>query len=200
LDVLYIHDPDDHWEDAIGGALPALQRLREQGVVGAIGAGMNQVEMLTRFAREGDFDAFLVAGRYTLLDQSALSELLPLCLEKGISIVVGGVMNSGILADPRPGALFNYAPAPDDLVERATRIRVICERHGVPVRAAAIQFPLAHPAVVSLVTGVRTIEHFDDYPRALRMPIPDDLWAELQADGLIDPEAPVPSAASPAPR
>ena len=200
LDVLYIHDPDDHWQDAIGGALPALQRLREQGVVGAIGAGMNQVEMLARFARVGDFDAFLVAGRYTLLDQSALRELLPLCLEKGVSIVVGGVMNSGILADPHPGALFNYAPAPAALVERAMRVRTICERHGVPVRAAAIQFPLAHPAVVSLVTGVRTIEHFDDYPRAMQTPIPDDLWAELRADGLIDPEAPVPSASSPAPR
>jgi D-threo-aldose 1-dehydrogenase len=104
VDVLYIHDPDDHWEDAIRGAYPALDRLRAEGVVRAIGAGMNQAEMLARFAREGDFDVFLVAGRYTILDQSALTELLPLCVARGIAVVAGGVMNSGILADPRPGA------------------------------------------------------------------------------------------------
>jgi D-threo-aldose 1-dehydrogenase len=192
IDILYIHDPDDHWEAAITGAFPALDRLRAEGVVRAIGAGMNQAEMLARFAREGDFDMFLVAGRYTLLDQAALPELLPLCVEKGIAVVIGGVMNSGILADPRPGARFNYAPAPPELVERAQRIRAVCERHGVPLRAAAIQFPLAHPAVAALVAGVRTVEHLDDYPRLMATPLPEGLWSELRAEGLIDPNAPVP--------
>ncbi len=194
VDILYIHDPDDHWEDAIRGAYPALDRLRAEGVVRAIGAGMNQAEMLARFAREGDFDVFLVAGRYTLLDQAALADLLPLCVEKGISVVVGGVMNSGILADPRPGAMFNYAPAPPELVERAQRLRAVCERYGVALRAAAIQFPLAHPAVAALAAGVRTSEHLDDYPRLMATPIPDDLWAELRAEGLIQPGSPVPAA------
>jgi D-threo-aldose 1-dehydrogenase len=194
VDIAYIHDPDDHWETAIGGAYPALHALREAGVVGAIGAGMNQAAMLARFAREGDFDAFLLAGRYTLLDQSGLGELLPLCVQKGISVIAGGIMNSGLLADPKPGALFNYVPAPPELIDRARRIRDVCGRHGVGIRAAAIQFPLAHPAVAGLVAGVRSVEHFDDYPRLLREPIPDALWAELRAEELIAPEAPVPRA------
>jgi D-threo-aldose 1-dehydrogenase len=193
IDILYIHDPDDHWQAAIEGAYPALHDLRDQGVVGAIGAGMNQAEMLARFAREGDFDVFLVAGRYTLLDQAALPELLPLCVQKGIAVVAGGAMNSGLLADPKPGARFNYSPAPADLVARAQRIRAVCDGHDVPIKAAAIQFALAHPAVVSLVAGVRTVEHFDDYPRYLATPIPDDLWVELRTEGLIRPDAPVPA-------
>ena len=130
----------------------------------AIGAGMNQSAMLARFAREGDFDVFLLAGRYTLLDQSALADLLPICEENEIAIVVGGVMNSGVLADPRPGSRFNYAPAAADVVERAERLAAICARHGVPLRAAAVQFPLAHPAVVSVVAGVRRIDHLEEYP------------------------------------
>jgi D-threo-aldose 1-dehydrogenase len=194
VDIAYIHDPDDHWEAAIGGAYPALHALREAGVIGAIGAGMNQAAMLARFAREGDFDVFMVAGRYTLLDQSGLAELLPLCVEKGISVIGAGIMNSGLLADPKPGALFNYVPAPPELIDRARRIRDVCGRHGVGIRAAAIQFPLAHPAVAGIVAGVRSVEHFDDYPRLLREPLPDALWAELRAEGLIAAEAPVPGA------
>jgi D-threo-aldose 1-dehydrogenase len=193
VDILYIHDPDDHWEAAIGQAYPALHDLRAAGVVGAIGAGMNQAAMLARFAREGDFDVFMVAGRYTLLDQEALRELLPLCVERRISVVAAGVMNSGLLANPRPGARFNYVPAAAEVVERATRIRDICARHGVAIREAAIQFPLAHPAIAGVVAGVRSPEHLDDYPRAMRRSIPDDLWAELRADGLIGADAPVPS-------
>ncbi len=196
IDALFIHDPDDHWEAAISGAYPALHRLRGEGVVGAIGAGMNQSEMLARFAREGDFDVFLLAGRYTLLDQSALSELLPICLERGIAIVVGGVMNSGILADPRPGSRFNYQPAEPALVERAQRLRDACERHGVPLKAAAVQFPLAHPSIASVVAGVRRIEHLDEYPRLMRFPIPPDLWTDLRESGLLPPDAPIPAAMS----
>ena len=194
VDVAYIHDPDEHWEAAVGGAYPALHALREAGVVRAIGAGMNQAAMLARFAREGDFDVFMLAGRYTLLDQTGLAELLPLCVEKGISVVAAGIMNSGLLSDPKPGAMFNYVPAPPQLVDRARRIRDVCARHGVGIRAAAIQFPLAHPAITAIVAGVRSVDHFDDYPRLLREPIPDALWAELRAERLIAPGAPVPTA------
>jgi D-threo-aldose 1-dehydrogenase len=193
IDILFIHDPDEHWQAAIDGAYPALHELRAQGVVGAIGAGMNQAAMLARFAREGDFDVFMLAGRYTLLDQSGLAELLPLCLEKGISVVAVGVMNSGILADPRPGARYDYRTAAPALVERAARIGEVCARHGVPLRAAAIRFPLGHPAVASVAAGVRTTAHFDDYPRALATIIPAALWDELRAEGLIDPAAPTPA-------
>jgi D-threo-aldose 1-dehydrogenase len=192
LDIALIHDPDDHWPAAIGEAYPALARLREDGVIRAIGVGMNQSAMLARFAREGDFDVFLLAGRYTLLDQDALPELLPLCAERGVAIFVGGVMNSGVLADPRSGSRFDYKPAPDAVVERARRLAAVCERHDVPLRAAAIQFPLAHPAVRSLIAGVRRIDHLDEYPELMRRPIPADLWAELRAEGLIPEEAPVP--------
>jgi len=192
IDIALIHDPDDHWEQAIGEAWPALARMREEGTIRAVGAGMNQSAMLARFAREGDFDAFLVAGRYTLLDQEALRDLLPLCVERGIGILIGGVMNSGILTDPRPGGRFNYLPAPAAIVERARRLAAVCDRHGVPLRAAAVQFPLAHPAVVSLIAGVRRIDHLDEYPELMRAPIPAGFWDELRAEGLIPPEAPVP--------
>jgi D-threo-aldose 1-dehydrogenase len=192
IDIAYIHDPDEHWEAAIGEAYPALARLREDGVLGAIGVGLKQSAMLTRFAREGDFDAFLLAGRYTLLDQDALPELLPTCQARGIAVLVGGVMNSGVLADPRPGAHFDYGPASPEVIERARGLAAACERHGVPLRAAAMQFPLAHPAVTGLIAGVRTVEHLDEYPALLRQPIPAALWDELRADRLIARDAPTP--------
>ena len=167
--------------------------MREEGTIRAVGAGMNQSSMLARFAREGDFDVFLVAGRYTLLDQDALTELLPLCVERGISILAAGVMNSGVLADPRPGSRFDYRPAPPAVVDRARRIAAVCERHDVPLRAAAIQFPLAHPAVVSLIAGVRSVDHLDEYPALMRRPIPAARWVNLRAEGLLAPGAPVPA-------
>ena len=192
IDIALIHDPDDHWEDAIGGAYPALHRMREQGTIRAIGAGMNQSAMLARFAREGDFDVFMLAGRYTILDQEASADLLPLCLEKGISILAAGVMNSGILVNPAPGGRFNYVPASTDIVERARGLEAVCARHGVPLKAAAVQFVLAHPAVASVVAGVRRIEHIVEYPELFRMPIPDSLWHDLRTHGLIRPDAPTP--------
>jgi D-threo-aldose 1-dehydrogenase len=192
LDILWIHDPDNHWEQAIGGAFPALADLRSQGVVTAIGAGMNQAEMLTRFAREGDFDAFMCAGRYTLLDQPALDELLPVCVEKNIGIVIAGVMNSGLLANPGPDSHFDYAPAPKPWIDKALRLKAVCERHGVPLRAAALQFVFAHPAVVTVVAGVRKISHLDDTAAMMRYPIPDDLWDDLRVEGLLPPDAPTP--------
>ena len=192
VDILYIHDPDRHWQVALDEAYPALERLRTDGVVGAIGAGMNQSAMLARFAQETDMDVFLVANRYTLLDQEALTELLPRCLERGVAVVVAGVMNSGVLVDPKPGSRFDYGPAPDAVIERARRIGAVCDRYGVSRRAAAIQFPLAHPAVTGLIAGVRTPAHLDDYPASLRQSIPSQLWDELRASDLIAAGAPTP--------
>jgi D-threo-aldose 1-dehydrogenase len=195
VDVVFIHDPDDHWAAAIDGAYPALHRLREEGVVRAIGAGMNQSAMLTRFVRETDVDVIMLANRYTLLDQEALGTLLPACVERGVAVLVAGVMNSGVLADPRPGAAFDYAPAAPEVVARARALRDACERHGVPVKAAAMQLPLAHPAVAGLIAGVRTPAHLDEYPSLLRLPIPGALWDDLRETGMLPAAMPVPAPA-----
>ncbi|HKB17623.1 MAG TPA: aldo/keto reductase [Candidatus Dormibacteraeota bacterium] len=179
VDMLLIHDPDQHYDQALTGAYRALDRLRTEGTVKAVGAGMNQWEMLSRFAREADFDCFLLAGRYTLLDRSGARELLPLCLERGIAVVAGGVFNSGILADPGPNATYNYQPAPPELVDRAQRIRTMCERHAVDIKAAALQFPLRHPAIASVLTGPRSVGELEENVHLFQTSIPDDLWAEL---------------------
>jgi D-threo-aldose 1-dehydrogenase len=192
IDVALIHDPDDHWRAAIGEAYPALHRLREEGTIGAIGAGMNQSAMLARFAREGDFDVFMLAGRYTLFDQDALAELLPLCVERRIAVLVAGVMNSGLLAGVQPGAHLDYRPAPPSAVERARRLEAVCARHGVSLKGAAIQFPLAHPTVAALVAGVRSVGHFEDYPALMRETIPPALWVDLKHEALIATDAPTP--------
>ena len=180
IDVLHIHDPDDHYEGAIGGAYKALAKLRREGTIGAIGAGMNQWQMLQRFAEEADFDCFLLAGRYTLLDRSATASLLPLCERKSISIIAGGVYNSGILADPRAGTKFNYEVAPSPLVAEAQRLDGICTAHGVPLKAAAIQFPFTHPAVTAVLTGARSEAEFHENLAMFETPLPPDLWEALQ--------------------
>ena len=192
IDILHIHDPDDHFEAALTGAYRALDRLRTEGTIQAVGAGMNQAEMLARFARDGDFDCFLLAGRYTLLDQVGLKELLPLCAERGIAIIAGGVFNSGILADPRPGTHYNYATAPDELVQRAGRINAICRRHGVSLKAVAIQFPLGHPAVQTVLTGCRSGDELRENVEAFQAPVPPSVSEDLKAEGLLPAEAPVP--------
>jgi D-threo-aldose 1-dehydrogenase len=192
IDVLHIHDPDDHYEQALEGAYRALDRLRAGGVIRAVGAGMNQAEMLTRFARNGNFDCFLLAGRYTLLDQVALKELLPVCLERGIAIIAGGVYNSGILADPKPGAHYDYTAAPASLLERAQQIRAVCEQHGVPLKAAAVQFPTGHPAVICVVVGCRSKSQLEESLRMFETEIPHGLWEDLKAKGLIGDEVPTP--------
>src|SRR4051794_13060426 len=193
VDIVYIHDPDDHWDEVMTGAYPALERMRAEGTVRAIGAGMNQAAMLSRFVAETDMDIVMVAGRYTLLDHEALPDLLPRCAAKGVAVMVVGVMNSGVLADPRAGAHFDYLPAPDPVVARVRRIAAVCERYGGRMRAAAIQFSLAHPAVTGLIAGVRTAAHLDDYPSAMRLSIPAGLWDDLRSEGLLPAEAPVPS-------
>jgi len=192
VDVALVHDPDEHEQEAFEHALPALAELRDQGVVRAIGAGMNQAEMLTRFVRELDLDLVLMAGRYSLLDQRALGELLPVCAERGVAVVIGGVFNSGLLADPRPGATFDYAPAPPELVERAGRLQAVCARHGVPLRAAALAFPFGHPAVASVLVGARTAAEVQDAVAMVDRPVPAELWTELVAEGLLPDHVPTP--------
>jgi D-threo-aldose 1-dehydrogenase len=179
VDIVYLHDPDDHEELVYRDAFPALAELRDEGVVGAIGAGMNQTAMLTRFVRRLSPDVVLCAGRYSLLDRSAADELLPACLEAGTSAVIGGVYNSGLLADPRPGATYDYAPADSRLLARALALRELCESYGVPLRAAALQFPLRHPAVAAVLPGCRTPEEVDDNVDMFQRPVPEALWAEL---------------------
>jgi D-threo-aldose 1-dehydrogenase len=179
VDVVYLHDPDDHEDLVYSDAFPALAELRDEGVVGAIGAGMNQTAMLTRFVRRLDLDVVLCAGRYTLLDHSAAQELLPACLKAGTSAVIGGVYNSGLLADPRPGATYDYALADSRLLARALALREVCESYGVPLRAAALQFPLRHPAVASVLAGCRSPEEVDDNVDMFGRAIPEALWAEL---------------------
>ncbi|HWQ15840.1 MAG TPA: aldo/keto reductase [Roseiflexaceae bacterium] len=193
VDILHIHDPDDHERQALEEAFPTLAELRAQGAIRAIGAGMNQWQMLARFARAADFDCFLLAGRYTLLEQGAL-EFLALCRERGIGVLLGGVFNSGILATgPRAGAKYNYADAPPDVLERAGTIAAACERHGAPLATAAVQFVLAHPAVTTAVIGAVSPEEVRANVRAASAPVPAALWDELRAAGLIPPDAPTPA-------
>ncbi|MFB8119541.1 MULTISPECIES: aldo/keto reductase [unclassified Streptomyces] len=185
IDVVYLHDPDDHAEAAFREGCPALEKLRAEGMVGAIGAGMNQTAMLTRFLRETDVDVVLCAGRYTLLDDSALETLLPEAAARGRGVVIGGVFNSGLLADPRPGATYDYAAAPQPLLDRALRIRDVAARHGVPLRAAALHHPLRHPAVAGVLVGARSPEEVRDAAAQLRTPVPDALWDDLRTEGLL---------------
>ncbi|MCY3506656.1 MAG: aldo/keto reductase [Chloroflexi bacterium] len=194
VDILLVHDPDDHADQAISEAFPALIELREQGLVGAIGAGMNQWELELRFARELPLDCFLLAGRYTLLEQTALDEFLPHCEANGISVIAGGPYNSGILAsDLDDAARYNYATAPPEMLARARAIKAVCDRHGVPLKAAALQFILAHPAVAAVIPGAASVAEVEENARMIEAPIPAALWSELKDAGLLHPAAPVPA-------
>ncbi|WP_432155346.1 aldo/keto reductase [Streptomyces sp. bgisy153] len=185
VDTVYLHDPDDHAEQAFREGYPALEDLRSEGVVRAIGAGMNQSAMLTRFVRDTDVDVVLCAGRHTLLDHGALTDLLPAALERGVPVVIGGAFNSGLLADPRPDATYDYGRAPADLVERALRLKEAAEHHGTTLRAAALACSAAHPAVGHVLIGARSAAEVDDCVRQFRTPVPAALWAELRASGLL---------------
>ena len=205
VDILFIHDVDywslrdnalleQHFKQAMDGGYRALDELRRAGVISAIGAGLNETEMCTRFARAGDFDCMLLAGRYTLLEQGALAEFMPLAEKKNISVVIGGPYNSGILTgNVQPGAKYDYADAPDDILSRARRLEQVCKRHDVPLAAAAIQFPLAHRAVAAVIPGAFNPAEVAANAVHLARKIPAALWAELRHEKLIDPSAPVPS-------
>ena len=208
VEIALMHDPDagqSMWDDvdveppyfrqAMEEAYPALQRLKSEGVLKAVGIGMNQWQALARFARAADFDCFLLAGRYTLLDHSALPVLMPMCEEKRISLILGGPYNSGILAsDLSPGTTYFYDEAPAAVLDRARAVKAVCDRHDVPLKAAALQFGLAHPAVASTIPGARSPEEVAENARMVDHDIPIDLWADLKAEGLIPGEAPTPTA------
>jgi D-threo-aldose 1-dehydrogenase len=179
VDIALIHDPDDHGEQALREAYPALEQLRAAGTVRAIGVGMNQAAMLTRFVTDTDVDVVLVAGRYTLLDKTAARELLPAALRRGVSVIAGGVFNSGVLAAPVAGATYDYRPAPAELIEKARRLAGLCARFGVPLRAAAARFPLTHPAVASVLIGARSAAEVMDAIALRALDIPPALWDSL---------------------
>jgi D-threo-aldose 1-dehydrogenase len=183
IDIALIHDPDEHGEQAFREAYPALEELRAQGLVRAIGAGMNQAEMLTRFVTDTDVDVVLVAGRYTLLDRSAGRELLPAARDRGVGVLVGGVFNSGLLAAPGTNATYDYRAAPGSLVARARQLEALCAGYGVPLRAAAARFPLRHPAVTGVLVGARSAAEIADALALWRAEIPAALWDALGPEG-----------------
>ncbi|CAM5232616.1 Aldo/keto reductase OS=Streptomyces tendae OX=1932 GN=F3L20_16105 PE=4 SV=1 [Streptomyces tendae] len=187
VDIVYLHDPDDHWQQASTTGVDTLVDLRDQGVVKAVGVGMNQAAMLTEFVRRSDVDLVMVAGRHTLLDQSARDELLPLARERGVGVVAAAVYNSGLLAADRPpsDATYDYRPAPRELITRAGALADVCERHGVTLPEAAIAYPLRHPAVVSVVLGARDARQSRTNAQRLATRVPDALWAELAGLGLL---------------
>jgi D-threo-aldose 1-dehydrogenase len=189
VDVVHVHDPDDHLDQAISEAVPALAALRDEGAIGAVGTGMNHAAPLARIVREADVDCVLIAGRLTLLDQSAAGELLPLCRERGVAVIAAGVFNSGVLVDPRPGATYDYAPAPPALLERARRIAAVCARHGASLPHAAIGFALRHPAVTAVLVGARSPEELADDVAGAARALPDALWEDLVAERLLDEAA-----------
>jgi len=202
IDVALIHDVNRRWQgdlveqryaEAMEGAHRALVELRAAGAIKAFGVGVNDASILMRFAADGDFDCFMLAGRYTLLDHSALDTFLPDCERRGIAVLMAAPFNSGILATgATPGATFFYQPADAGIVERTRRLEAACARHGVALAAAALQFPLGHPAVASVVTGMRSAGEVDANLAHLAAPIPAAFWEELKHDGLIAPHAPAP--------
>ncbi len=203
IDILYAHDLDvfNHGSQAaldarldefINGGYKALLSLRDQGVIKAFGAGVNEWQPCQWLTERGDFDLFLLAGRYTLLEQESLETFLPMAEERGIGIVIGGPYNSGILATgPKPGAYFNYDPAPEEILERVARIEAVCERHGVRMINAALHFPLRHPCTVAVIPGGQGVAEMQGNLAAMRAVIPETLWADLKAEGLMRADAPV---------
>ncbi|HXX86664.1 MAG TPA: aldo/keto reductase [Casimicrobiaceae bacterium] len=206
VDIVYVHDIDRETHrqahprrlaDALDGGLPALARLKADGAIGAYGLGVNDVAICLEVLRYADLDMILLAGRYTLADQSALVQLLPECERRGVAIVLGGPYNSGILATgakPKDGSppYFNYAPAPPAMVERVAAIERVCAEFGIPLQAAALQFPRAHPAVACVLAGARSIAELDENLRMAATPIPGEFWHALRDSGVIAPEAPLP--------
>jgi D-threo-aldose 1-dehydrogenase len=205
IDIVLIHDVDvfthgptgvdERFRQAMNGAYRALEELRSAGIIRAIGVGVNEAEIATRFVREGDFDTVLLAGRYSLLEQPALAELLPEAARRNVGVMLGGVFNSGILATGAiPGARYNYAPAPPEIVERVRRLEAVCMAHGVSLRDAALRFAFGHPAVKTVVAGMIGSTEVADNVRSMQRVIPATLWADLRNEGLLAADAPVPAA------
>ena len=195
VDILHVHDPDGAFAEVMQGAYRALHELREQGVVKAISGGCWDSAWLARFADAGEFDAFLLPGRYTLLDQSALDELLPICTRKNISVIVGTPYGSGILVTgAQAGAKFNYEDADPQMLDRVRKMEAVCARYEVPLQAAALQFPFGHAAVTTIIPGARSSQEVEQGWRMFEWPIPATMWEEFKAEGLIRAEAPTPIA------
>jgi D-threo-aldose 1-dehydrogenase len=194
VDIVYLHDPDEHWAEVQATGYAALEELRSDGIVGAIGAGMNQSAMLADLVRETDLDVVMLAGRYTLLEQDALVDLLDLCSERRVAVVAAGVFNSGLLARefPRNDARYDYGEAPQGLVDRARAMARICEQHGTTLPAAALAFPLGHQAVSSVCVGARSAAQMARNAALYLEPIPSDVWCALKAEGFLRNDAPVP--------
>jgi D-threo-aldose 1-dehydrogenase len=205
IDIALIHDvdvwthgsqeeADRRFKETMGGCFPALAELRRAGVIGAIGVGLNETAMSLRFAREADIDCIMLAGRYTLLEQGALDELLPLCDRKGMSILLAAPLNTGILATgAREGATYDYKPAPPAIMDQVRRIEAICRRHNVELASAALQFPLGHPRLTSIVAGATKPSEVRENAARMSAPIPADLWRELKRESLLAEAAPLPA-------
>lgn len=204
FDIVLIHDVDiwthgsreafeERYRQCVEGSFRALADLRAQGVIRAIGMGVNEIEPCFRLATDCDPDVFLLAGRYTLLEQNGLDDLMPLARKKRFSFLLGGPYNSGILATgPVPGAKYNYKDAPPEIMERVRQLEAVCKAHGVPLAAAAIQFPLGLPEVASIVPGAVSPEEVERNVALITTPIPDGLWSDLKAQGLLHPDCPLP--------
>lgn len=203
IDIVLLHDveaathgaeqADRYFSQAMAGGYRALDKLRSEGTIGAIGCGGNEWQAAERLARAGDFDCFLLAGRYTLLEQTSLDSFLPYCEERKISVIIGGPYNTGILATGAvPGAYFDYAPAGPDVLEKVSRIEAICRDHNVPLAAAALQFPLHHPAVASVIPGNRSVTELRRTLDNMAAAIPDGLWGDLKSAGFLRQDAPTP--------
>ena len=191
-DMVFIHDPDDCWQQALDGAWPTLARLRDEGVIDAVGVGMTQAPMLARFIRETEIDVVLAAGVYTLLDTQARAELLPEAERRGVSVIAAQSLHGGLIdgvADPR----FRYRPAGEEIRAKVARIARICHEHGVPTAAAALQFPLGHPRVDCVLTGPASPLQLSENLAWASHPVPSGVWAQLRAQGLLPPDVPVPS-------
>ncbi len=204
VDILYIHDvdiwthgskeaSDRRIEEVMSGGYKAMEALKASGDITAIGAGVNEWEVCQRLTELGDFDCFLLAGRYTLLEQAALNSFLPICEERNIGIVLGGPYNSGILATGAvEGAIYNYHPAPPEILARVAAIGRVCDAHGVSMASAALQFPLAHPAVVSVIPGAVSPDEVTRNIATLEAEIPGAFWDDLKSEKLLHPDAPTP--------
>lgn len=203
MDICFIHDIDvftrgseqpEVFEQAMDGSYRALSSLRDQGVVKAIGVGVNEWEVCHEALNRNDFDCFLLAGRYTLLEQGPLDKFFSLCAERNAAVVVGGGFNSGILATgAKEGAKYNYAPAPAEIMDKVSKIEAVCSDHNVPLPAAALQFVVAHPVIPSFIAGTRTVEQLKQNLSWFSHPIPGDFWSDLKSQGLLREDAPVPS-------
>lgn len=194
VDIVLLHDPDDHLWPAVNDAYPALRAMRDDGVIGAIGAGMNAAEPLRQLVEAVELDVVVVAGRYTLLDQGALDGLLPTCRRRGTSVLAAGVFNSGILASdhPRGDARYDYAPAPAKVMARAQVLAAVCDRYGATLPQVALHLPLAHPDIAGLLVGARLPEEVQRNAELLARPVPPALWPALIHAGLVRADTPIP--------